>query len=151
MTSSLPDPVDLHVGERLKLRRLLRGMSQESLGEMLGVTFQQIQKYERGVNRIGSSRLFAIGQILETPISWFFDDLAEEPTPQGVNTGLSEARSGFVPQVPRTREPTTSIDQRETLDLVRAYHRITDPIIRQRFIELAKALAAVSGRRPDTA
>jgi transcriptional regulator with XRE-family HTH domain len=70
-----PNPIDVHVGKRLRLRRTLLGMSQERLGESLGLTFQQVQKYERGANRIGSSRLFELGQILDVPVSFFFDDM----------------------------------------------------------------------------
>ena len=75
--ASKPNPIDVHVGRRLRLRRTLLGMSQERLGELLGLTFQQVQKYERGVNRIGSSRLFELGQILDVPVSFFFDDLPD--------------------------------------------------------------------------
>src|SRR5690554_8211377 len=76
--SDKPNPIDVHVGRRLRLRRTLLGMSQERLGQLLGLTFQQIQKYERGVNRIGSSRLYELGQILVVPESFVFDDMAEE-------------------------------------------------------------------------
>ncbi len=76
--ASKPNPIDIHVGKRLRLRRTLLGMSQERLGELLGLTFQQVQKYERGANRIGSSRLFELGQILDVPVSFFFDDLPDE-------------------------------------------------------------------------
>ena len=73
-----PNPVDIHVGARLRLRRTLLGMSQDKLGQALGLTFQQIQKYERGANRIGSSRLYQLGQILDVPVSYFFDDMTED-------------------------------------------------------------------------
>ena len=132
-----PNPIDVHVGKRLRLRRTLLGMSQERLGELLGLTFQQVQKYERGVNRIGSSRLFELGQILDVPISFFFDDL---PTPAGAAGalplgGLAEEQAGF-----EHDEADLSLDKRETLELVRAYYRISDPAIRKRLFELAKAL-----------
>src|SRR4028119_625057 len=70
-----PSPIDVHVGSRVRLRRTLLGMSQEKLGEALGLTFQQVQKYERGVNRIGASRLFDLSRVLDVPISFFFDDM----------------------------------------------------------------------------
>ena len=73
-----PNPVDIHVGSRVRLRRTLLGMSQKKLGNALGLTFQQIQKYERGANRIGSSRLFLLSRILDVPVSFFFDDMAPE-------------------------------------------------------------------------
>ena len=73
-----PNPIDKHVGARIKLRRALLGMSQEKLGEALGLTFQQVQKYERGANRVGASRLFDLSRVLDVPVSFFFDDMAEE-------------------------------------------------------------------------
>src|ERR1700733_2217914 len=74
---SRPSPVDMHVGARIRLRRTLMGMSQERLGDALGLTFQQVQKYERGVNRVGASRLFDLSRVLDVPISFFFDDMPE--------------------------------------------------------------------------
>lgn len=82
-----PSPIDVHVGTRIRLRRTLLGMSQERLGEALGLTFQQVQKYERGINRVGASRLFDLSRVLDVPISFFFDDmpdaLSEAPGQQG--------------------------------------------------------------------
>ena len=77
MPPGIPNPVDIHVGSRVRLRRTLLGLSQEKLGEAVGLTFQQIQKYERGANRIGASRLFEFSRILDVPVSFFFDDMAE--------------------------------------------------------------------------
>src|ERR1700719_3453420 len=74
---SRPSPIDVHVGSRIRLRRTLLGMSQERLGDALGLTFQQVQKYERGMNRVGASRLFDLSRVLDVPISFFFDDLPE--------------------------------------------------------------------------
>jgi transcriptional regulator with XRE-family HTH domain len=138
-----PNPIDVHVGKRLRLRRTLLGMSQERLGELLGLTFQQVQKYERGVNRIGSSRLFELGQILDVPVSFFFDDL-----PEGVGGALAGSFGGYAaPGLAEERaafeheDDTLPLDRRETLELVRAYYRIGDPAVRKRLFELAKALA----------
>jgi len=134
---STPNPIDVHVGRRLRLRRTLLGMSQERLGELLGLTFQQIQKYERGANRIGSSRLYELAQILDVPVAFFFDDLPEAAAPPGeVAYGLAEQADGFVHQ-----GDDLLLDRRETLELVRAYNRISDPTVRRRLFELAKALA----------
>jgi transcriptional regulator with XRE-family HTH domain len=136
--SDKPNPIDVHVGRRLRLRRTLLGMSQERLGQLLGLTFQQIQKYERGVNRIGSSRLYELGQILDVPISFFFDDMPDGAEAQDLLApGLAEAPGEFTfdePHAPR-------FDKRETLELVRAYNRIADPGVRKRLFELTKALA----------
>lgn len=155
MTTSVPDPVDVHVGKRLKLRRTLLGMSQERLGELLGITFQQVQKYERGANRMGSSRLFAIGLILDTPIAWFFEDMKDAPATRGPHPGLGEDRSPFEHAPAQARGapsnrpdalPAGRFDSRETLELVRAFHRINDTAIRRRLFELAKSLADLPGR-----
>ena len=141
--ASKPNPIDVHVGKRLRLRRTLLGMSQEKLGELLGLTFQQVQKYERGANRIGSSRLFELGQILDVPVSFFFDDLPESAGPVGGYTipGLGEERAAF-----EHADEALPLDKRETLELVRAYYRIADPAVRKRLFELAKALANLDGQ-----
>src|SRR6516164_3891114 len=96
-----PSPIDVHVGSRVRLRRTLLGMSQERLGEALGLTFQQVQKYERGVNRVGASRLFDLSRVLDVPISFFFDDMPESlATTYGGHIGrrspgYAEAPNGF--------------------------------------------------------
>ena len=141
-----PNPIDVHVGKRLRLRRTLLGMSQERLGELLGLTFQQVQKYERGVNRIGSSRLFELGQILDVPISFFFDDMPANGGTAGgaeVPLGLAEERVAFDHEA-----ADLPLDRRETLELVRAYYRISDPAVRKRLFELAKALGNLGPARP---
>jgi transcriptional regulator with XRE-family HTH domain len=129
-----PNPVDVHVGGRVRLRRTLLGLSQEKLGEAVGLTFQQIQKYERGANRIGASRLFEFSRILEVPVSFFFDDMPEGHTVVDgrIAWGLAEHS-----QVPLEPDPLT---RRETLELVRAYYRIGDPSVRRRLFELTKSL-----------
>ena len=134
---SRPSPIDVHVGSRIRLRRTLMGMSQERLGEALGLTFQQVQKYERGVNRVGASRLFDLSRVLDVPISFFFDDmpdsLAAHPGASSRNrvAGFAESQDGF---------GDDTLNRRETLELVRAYYRITDPAIRKRVFELIKSM-----------
>ncbi|MDP6172889.1 MAG: helix-turn-helix transcriptional regulator [Rhodospirillales bacterium] len=134
----VPDPVDIHVGSRVRLRRTLLGLSQEKLGEAVGLTFQQIQKYERGANRIGASRMFDLSQVLDVPVSFFFDDMPEDvkdrltPSP----AGMSDQRQTEIESSPLTR--------RETLELVRAYYRVTNPGVRKRMFELVKSLAKMS-------
>jgi len=129
--TSKPNPVDVHVGRRVRLRRTLLGLSQEKLGDALGLTFQQIQKYERGTNRIGSSRLYMLSNILDVPISFFFDDM-EPATTNG--SGLSEGN--------QTTFEADQLARRESLELVRAYYRIEDPAVRKRVFELVKSIAA---------
>jgi transcriptional regulator with XRE-family HTH domain len=147
-----PNPIDVHVGKRLRLRRTLLGMSQERLGELLGLTFQQVQKYERGVNRIGSSRLFELGQILDVPVSFFFDDMPRNESagpaagiglggPPRPSFGLAEEGAAFEHDL----DDGLSLDKRETLELIRAYYRIADPAVRKRLFELTKALGNLPG------
>jgi transcriptional regulator with XRE-family HTH domain len=126
-----PIPIDVHVGGRVRLRRTLLGMSQERLGDALGLTFQQVQKYERGANRIGSSRLFHLSQILDVPVSFFFDDMP--PLDPDALPGLGEQKQAEFKPDPLVK--------RETLELVRAYYKITDPGARKRLFELTKAIA----------
>src|SRR6195952_4825225 len=115
-------PIDAHVGSRIRLRRTLMGMSQERLGEALGLTFQQVQKYERGVNRVGASRLFDLSRVLDVPISFFFDDM---PDSLAANFGgVPNRRAGSTELQDPFGDDTLS--RRETLELVRAYYRITD-------------------------
>ena len=128
--SDKPNPVDVHVGSRVRLRRTLLGMSQEKLGDALGLTFQQVQKYERGANRIGASRLYDLSRVLDVPVSYFFEEFGDLPAV----AGLGEASADPYQPNPMMK--------RETLELVRAYLRIADPQIKRRVFELTKALAA---------
>lgn len=128
-----PDPVDVHVGNRVRQRRTLLGMSQEKLGHALGLTFQQVQKYERGANRMGASRLHQISQILDVPVEYFFEDLPKDDRGRPVSGGASQDGG----QEPTRNDPLT---KRETLELVRAYYKITDSRVRKRVFELTKAL-----------
>lgn len=135
--SGKPNPIDVHVGSRVRLRRTLLGMSQEKLGEALGLTFQQVQKYERGANRVGASRLFDLSRVLDVPVSFFFDDMSDQLKTQ---TPALIAGAGELAESP-THFEHDPMAKRETLELVRAYYRITDPQVRKRVYELAKALA----------
>jgi len=130
-----PHPVDIHVGSRVRLCRTLKGLSQQKLAQALGLTFQQVQKYERGANRIGASRLFELSQILEVPPSFFFEGapMMDGETASDV-TGLSEPE-----QAPFDSE---KLFRREILEFVRAYDRIRDPSVRKRLFELVKAIGA---------
>ena len=132
------DPVDVHVGSRVRLRRTLLALSQEKLGEAVGLTFQQIQKYERGANRIGASRMYDLSHVLDVPVSFFFKDMPDEikkrdDTPSdslGAHT-LKEA----------DKDPLT---RRETLELVRAYYKVGNAAVRKRVFELIKSLAEMN-------
>ena len=130
MTKSTPNPIDIYVGSRLRLRRALIGMSQEKLGNALEITFQQVQKYERGTNRISSSRLFQISRILDVSVSFFFDDMDTEIIKQ--TEGMAEINKQVL-QVDK-------LSRRETLEFVRAYYKITDPMVRKKIFEMVKAI-----------
>ena len=131
-------PVDVHVGARVRQRRTLLGFSQEKLGEAVGLTFQQIQKYERGANRIGASRLYEFSQIMDVPVSYFFEDMPDEAarTKGGHKGGLADQGQDAFEGV-----STNPLIKRETLELVRAYYKISDPKVRKRMFELVKAVA----------
>jgi len=124
-----PNPIDIHVGGRIRLRRNMLGMSQEKLGEHLGITFQQIQKYEKGTNRVGASRLQAISSILEAPVAYFFED-----APGGVQG------EGFAEDT-QTTYVVDFLSSSEGLQLNRAFARITDPKVRRKIIDLVRTLA----------
>ncbi len=130
-------PIDVHVGARVRVRRTLLGMNQTKLGDAIGVTFQQVQKYENGANRISASRLFGLSRVFDVPIQFFFDDM-----PKAV-AASSPAQGGGKAKKPPSYEPDP-MHKQETLELVRAYYKITDPEIRKRLRELAKALGAAA-------
>ena len=129
--------IDMHVGKRVRLRHTLLGMSQEQLGTELNITFQQVQKYERGANRISASRLWDIGQILDVPISYFFDDMSQDTTkssPRRIGRGGEVVNQNG----DQLRDPMA---RRETLELVRTYYTIEKPIVRKRISEMVKSIA----------
>jgi transcriptional regulator with XRE-family HTH domain len=110
-------------------------MSQERLGEALGLTFQQVQKYERGVNRVGASRLYDLSRVLDVPIAFFFDDMPDQRPNGAIGVaGFAERPDGYGAPADDT------LSKRETLELVRAYYRITDPALRKRVFDLIKSM-----------
>ena len=133
-SKGFPNPIDVHVGSRIRGRRTLLGLSQMALAEALGVTFQQVQKYERGVNRVSSSRLFDVSRILDVPVAYFFSEMGvavESQSPGQLN--------GERPEVVELGDPSA---RRETLELVRAYYAIKDPLVRKRFTKLVRAITS---------
>ena len=125
-----PSPVDMYVGARVRQRRVLHGMTQTVLADALGLTLQQVHRYERGTNRIGSSRLYDLSRVLDVPIEYFFDDMPADV-----------AASPPAKKLP-SYEPNPMI-KRETLELVRAYYKIENVNARKRVYELTKTLGAV--------
>lgn len=127
-----PNPIDVHVGSRVRLRRMMLGMSQEKLGEHLGITFQQIQKYEKGTNRIGASRMQAIARVLQVPVAFFFED-APGQTPELGDNGFDKGQSA---------SPVVDfLSSSEGLSLNKAFIRIKDAKQRRKVVELVKAMA----------
>ncbi len=138
--TGIPHPIDVHVGARLRVRRTLLGMSQTTLGEALGITFQQMQKYEKGTNRISASRLFDLSRLLDVPIQFFFDDM---PTAVSASSPTNKKR-GRPKKLP-SYEPGP-MAKRETLELVRAYYKIGDPEIRKHLLAMTETLGAAASR-----
>jgi len=129
MIKKAPNPIDKHVGSRVRMRRVLIGMSQEKLGEALGLTFQQVQKYEKGTNRIGASRLQQISTILGVPVSFFFEGA---PGHDNGKSGMSDsASSAYV---------VDFLSTTEGLQLNKAFVRIKDPKVRRRVVDLVATL-----------
>ena len=129
MAKKAPNPVDKHVGSRVRMRRMMAGMSQERLGEALGLTFQQVQKYEKGTNRIGASRLQQIAQVLQVPVAFFFEDVPRQE------------RLGELRDAPSTSYVSEFLASSEGLSLTRAFMRIQEPKLRRRIVDLVEAIA----------
>jgi len=118
-------PVDIHVGQRIRKRRVSLGISQNELAKYLGITFQQVQKYETGKNRIGASKLYEISLMLDTPVSFFFQEI-----PKSYNKGMADISDQDVYE--------TDVMNKETLDLVKSYHKILDPNLRKKMLDTIK-------------
>ena len=132
MSKRMPNPIDVHVGNRIRMRRMLIGMSQEKLGERLGLTFQQVQKYEKGTNRVSASRLFHVAHVLGVPVQFFYEDL-----PAGVE---DDSALGFAESTEQA-VITNFLNSTEGLQLNRAFHQISDPDVRRRVVDLVKSIA----------
>lgn len=144
MPGRKPNPMDVHVGSRVRLRRMVIGMSQEKLGERMGLTFQQIQKYEKGTNRIGASRLFQLSQIMDVPVQFFFEDAPASMMGRPANVsaaGFAESKTeAFL---------LDFLNSRDGLELNRAFVKITDPKVRKRVVELVRALSEEVGANSE--
>ena len=131
-TRGKPTWIDVHVGQRVRQRRTLLGYSQERLAEALNLTFQQVQKYERGANRVGAGRLYELAKALDVPVTYFFDDLPDAPDGAAAGPAMQEAA--------QRQYDTDPMAQRETLLLVRAYYNIADPAVRRRLLDLIRSM-----------
>lgn len=130
MAKKSPNPVDEHVGQRVRYQRMILGMSQDKLGEALGLTFQQVQKYEKGANRIGASRLWDISKTLGVPVSFFFEGLN-----QSAVEGFAEDGEGWTGEF---------VASAEGMQLCRFFTAIEQPQVRKRLLDLVKSLAETS-------
>lgn len=131
-TRGKPTWVDVHVGQRVRQRRTLLGYSQGRLAEALDLTFQQVQKYERGANRLGAGRLFQMAKALDVPVTFFFEDLPDAPDAKAPETAMAEDA--------QRRYESDLMAQRETLLLVRSYYEIEDPTVRRRLLDLVRSM-----------
>ena len=128
-----PNPIDIHVGGRVRLRRMILGMSQEKLGESLGLTFQQVQKYEKGVNRIGASRLFDLSHVLGVPVQFFYEEAPSSAAKSTLAMGMAER--------PAESYVSEFLGSRDGLELNKAFSRIADPKIRRSIVELVRSIS----------
>ncbi len=133
MAKKAPNPIDKHVGSRVRMRRMMLGMSQEKLGNSLGLTFQQVQKYEKGTNRIGASRLQQISQILQVPVSFFFE---------GAPTVGNAARVEGMSEAPSPAYVSDFLATSDGLALTKAFMRISDSKLRRRIVDLVEQIAS---------
>ncbi len=129
--SDKPNPIDVHVGSRVRLRRTLLGMSQERLGEAIGLTFQQVQKYERGANRVSASKLYEIAATLNAPVAYFFEGLADPSAPVGEGVGLLSSDEQSVHAFLMTTEG---------LELASLFPRVPRGQVRRRLLDLVRSL-----------
>jgi len=136
MTIKMPNPIDVHVGSRLRMRRMLVGMSQEKLGESLDLTFQQIQKYEKGSNRISASRLYDMSRILDVPVQFFFDDMVR------ADAGKADKPSGSFEMIEFLSSP-------DGAQLVRTFSEIESPEVRRNILDLVKSVSGIATSVPD--
>jgi transcriptional regulator with XRE-family HTH domain len=132
MSTKAPNPVDKYVGSRVRMRRIMLGMSQEKLGEALGLTFQQVQKYEKGTNRVGASRIQQISEVLQVPVSFLFEG--------GPSGGLGNG-NGFS-EAPSPSYVSDFLATSEGLALTRAFTKITDAKLRRSIVDLVERIAA---------
>jgi transcriptional regulator with XRE-family HTH domain len=132
MTKKTPNPIDKHVGSRVRMRRMMVGMSQEKLGDALGLTFQQVQKYEKGTNRIGASRLQQISSILQVPVAFFFEGAPQASNDDNIQVNLDGA--------PSPAYVSDFLATSDGLALTKSFMRIKDAKLRRRIVDLVEQI-----------
>ena len=140
--AGLPNPIDIHVGNRIRQRRTLLGMSQEKLAALLGLTFQQVQKYEKGMNRVGASRLWDISKVLKTPIGFFYEDMDQNVASQSPRTFSLSQNIGFEEEA--TEFQSDPMLREETMELVKAYYKIPNRKVAKHLFDIMVALSKSS-------
>lgn len=136
-----PNPIDVHVGNRIRLRRILLGLSQEKLAGLLGLTFQQVQKYERGMNRVGASRLWDIGKVLEVPISFFYEDMNKDVASQSPRMFSIPEGKPIVFAEDKEEFDADPMNRQETIELVKAYYKISNRKAARHMFDLIVAMS----------
>lgn len=145
-----PNPVDVHVGNRIRLRRTLLGLSQDKLASMLGLTFQQVQKYERGMNRVGASRLWDISKVLEVPINFFYEDMDKAVANQSPRMfNIPETEVDFLEE-DEAIYSDDPMQRKETIELVKAYYKISNRRAAKHLYDLMIALSKSSSATEET-
>lgn len=135
-----PDPIDVHVGQRMRLRRTMLGKSQDQIARALGVSFQQVQKYERGTNRISASRLFDVSRFLNVPVGYFFEDLTRD----AVAARDEEVKVHFADDDIDIDDDSDPMKRTESLELIQTYWRLPTEVVRSRVLEMLKSLVRSS-------
>lgn len=143
IAESGPNPVDVHVGQKLRARRNLVGMTQQEMAEATKVTFQQVQKYETGKNRTSASRLYQFARLLETTVDYFFEGLTLSDTKIGIQSGFADNK-----QSDYTAADDDIMNQKETIDLVRTYYGIKDAKLRKNFVKMLKQMSKPAVKAP---
>jgi len=144
-----PNPIDIHVGNRIRLRRTLLGLSQEKLAALLGLTFQQVQKYEKGMNRVGASRLWDISKVLETPISFFYEDMDQEVASQSPRTFSAGKQNSLAFHEDMASFNADPMSREETIELVKAYYKISNRKVAKYLFNLVIALSKATTDNGD--
>ena len=145
-----PNPIDVHVGNRIRLRRTLLGLSQEKLASLLGLTFQQVQKYERGMNRVGASRLWDISRVLEVPVNFFYEDMNKDIASQSPRMfSLADGQAEYLKEEDEAIYEADPMQREETIELVKAYYKIPNRKAAKHMFDLIIALSKTSYNNED--
>ena len=145
-----PNPIDVHVGNRIRLRRTLLGLSQEKLASLLGLTFQQVQKYERGMKRVGASRLWDISRVLEVPVNFFYEDMNKDIASQSPRMfSLADGQPEYLKEEDEAIYEADPMQREETIELVKAYYKIPNRKAAKHMFDLIIALSKTSYNNED--